>query len=75
MAYEHVKTPSERAHESQPIGWWQARMQDQVATAQAHCTRYIAQEPVKSTLIAIASGALLTGLVMAQLRGLRRGRG
>lgn len=49
--------------------------QDQVADAQASCTRYIAQEPVKATLIAAAGGALLTGLLMATLRGHRGGRG
>lgn len=49
--------------------------QDQMADAQASCTRYIAQEPVKATLLAVAGGALLTGLLMASLRGPRRGRG
>lgn len=50
------------------LGLWQ----DRVAAAQDSCTHYIAQAPVKSTLMAVAGGALLTGLLMA---GLRRRRG
>ena len=46
-------------------------LQDKVAAAQDSCTRYIAQEPVKSTMMAVAGGALLTGLLMAALRGRR----
>lgn len=49
------------------LGLWQ----DKVAAAQESCTRYIAQEPVKSTMIAVAGGALLTGLLMAAVRGRR----
>lgn len=46
-------------------------LQDKVATAQETCTRYIAQEPVKATMMAVAGGALLTGLLMAAVRGRR----
>lgn len=49
------------------LGVWQ----DKVTAAQECCTRYIAQEPVKSTLIAVATGALLTGLLMSAVRGRR----
>jgi hypothetical protein len=75
MAYVHVKTLSEIAHDHPVVGRWQAQIQDQVAAAQAHCTRYIAKEPVRSTLLAVAGGALLTGLLLATLRGIGRGRG
>lgn len=44
----------------------------QACAAQESCTRYIAREPVKATLMAVAGGALLTGLVLSSLRG-RRG--
>lgn len=47
-------------------------LQDKVAAAQESCTRYIAQQPVKATMMAVAGGALLTGLLMAAVRG-RRG--
>jgi hypothetical protein len=75
MAYVHVKTLSEIANDNPTLGRWQAQLHDQLAAAQTHCTRYIAQEPVRSTLIAVAGGALLTGLLLATLRGSHRGRG
>jgi hypothetical protein len=75
MAYVHVKTLSEIAHDHPMVARWQAQIQDQVAAAQARCTRYIAQEPVRATLVAVAGGALVTGLLLATLRGARRGRG
>lgn len=46
-------------------------LQDKVATAQYTCTQYIAKEPVKATLMAVAGGALLTGILMSALRGRR----
>lgn len=46
-------------------------LQDKMAAAQESCTRYIGQEPVKATMMAVAGGALLTGLLMAALRGRR----
>ncbi|RYF64532.1 MAG: hypothetical protein EOO29_42185 [Comamonadaceae bacterium] len=74
MAYDQTKTPSQFARDSLSRlgGAWPSHVQDQISAAQAQCTRYIAQEPVKATLIALAGGALLTGLVVAKLRG---GRG
>ena len=36
------------------------------------CTQFIADEPVKAALVAAASGAVLTTLLMSALRGRRR---
>ncbi|MBT2325163.1 hypothetical protein J7E62_22795 [Variovorax paradoxus] len=40
--------------------------------AKASCARYVADQPVRSTLVAAAAGALLTTLLLSLVRG--RGR-
>lgn len=49
-----------------------ADLRGQVDQLQQDCTRYIAQEPVKATLISAAGGALLMGLLMSFARSPRR---
>lgn len=45
---------------------------ERTAAAKARTTRYVADEPVKSLLVAAATGALIVGLAM--LFSARRGR-
>jgi gas vesicle protein len=43
-----------------------------VQHAKDACTQYIAEEPVRATLLAAASGAILTSLMLRLMRGRRR---
>lgn len=47
-------------------------VRDQAAAAKERTARYVADEPMKSVLLAAAAGALITGLAM--FFGSRRGR-
>ena len=72
-AHNSVRSLTDSAHQlSEQARHAAGVMRDQALAAKERTSRYVAEQPMKSVLVAAAAGAVLAGLAM--FFGSRRGR-